>query len=73
MILDGVSYSVFIQLCRVILSSMVEPYCGQFFLEQVLSDTPSTFVSGRLSTPLCFPFNATMLIQYVLHHRLQDS
>ena len=73
MILDGISYSVFIQVCRVILSSMVEPYCGQSFLEQVLSDIPSNFVSGRLSTPLCFPFNATLLIKYVLHHRLQDS
>ena len=39
-------------------------YCCQSFLEQV----PSTFVSGRLSAPLCFPFNATPLIQYVLHH-----
>ena len=46
---------------------MIEPYRSQSFLEQVLSDLPSTFVSGRLSTPLCFPFNATLLIQYVLH------
>ena len=44
MILDGDSCSVFIHLCRVILSSMVEPYCGQSFLEQV----PNVFVSGHL-------------------------
>ena len=25
-------------------------------------------MSGRLSAPLCFPFNATLLIQYVLDH-----
>ena len=29
MILDGFSCCVFIHFCRVILSSMVEPYCGQ--------------------------------------------
>ena len=45
------------------LSRMIEPYRSQSFLEQVLSDIPSTFVSGRLSTPLCFSFNATLLVQ----------
>ena len=61
MILDGVSYSAFIQLCRVILYRMVEPYSSQSFLEQVLSGLPSTFVSG-LYRRLCVSPNATLLI-----------
>ena len=73
MILDGVSYYAIIHLCRVILYRMMYPTVVNFSLEQILSDLPSTFVSGRLSTPLCFSFNATLLIQYDLHHRLQDS
>ena len=62
MILDEVCYSAFIQFCtgRVILPRMVEPYLS--VLEQVLSDLPGTLVSGRLSTPLCFPFDATLLM-----------
>ena len=72
MILDEVCYFAFIQFCTVILSRMVEPYLS-VFLEQVLSDLQNAFVSGCLSTPLCFPFNATLLIQYVLRHRLQES
>ena len=71
MILDGVSYSAFIQYCVVgsYYLDIVEPYCCQSFLEQV----PSTFVSGRLSATLCFPFNTALLVRYVLYHLFQDS
>ena len=65
MILDGVSSSAFIHLCRVILYRIMNP--------TVVSLSKASTVSGRLSRPLCFSFNARLLIQYVLHHRLQDS
>ena len=66
MILDGVSYSAFILLCKVILPRIVNPAVAG------LPSDPFT-VSTRLSTPLYFPFNAALIIQYVLHHLLQDS
>ena len=49
--------------------SYYEPYyCGWSFLEQILSGLPSTFASGRLSTPLFSPSITPLLIQYVQHH-----
>ena len=72
-ILDGVSYSAFIQLCRVILSRMVNFTVAslQSDLNWPLSD-PLT-VSRHLSTPHCVSPNVMLLMQNVLHHLLQDS
>ena len=53
MFLDGVCHSA-IHFGRVISSRMVEPSRSQSFL----------VVYGR---PVCFPFNASLLIQYALY------
>ena len=53
MILEGVCYSALIQLCRVILSRMVEPYFSQSFLDEYCLMS-NAFVSRRIDTPV-FP------------------
>ena len=75
-ILDGVCYFTVIQLCRVILSRMVEPYYIQSSIDLLRSFMrrkpwvvlTSLGVYRRPVFPLS-PINAPLLIEYyVLHH-----
>ena len=62
MILDGVSYSAFIQYCRVILSRY-----GRTLVLPVFSRASTEYFC------LWASIGAPVLIQDVLYHRLQDS
>ena len=58
MILDGVSYSAFIYLCRVILSHMMNPTVVSLQSDPFWSRRVplfGTYVSRRLLTPAVFP------------------
>ena len=73
MILDGVCYSAIIQLCRVMLSRMKEPYRSQSFLDEYCLTGRVLSSLGVYRRSLCSPFIVTLLYNTLYASSFQGS